>query len=152
MRFFGKTNIDFMGKRRTWYMISLSVIVCGMISLAVKGVDYGIDFLGGTALIVHFDQAPDLSAVRGMMEKSGFTKVELKTFGAPNRIVIRTEAQGEGTSVGDKIRTALKESFPSNATKVLEEQKIGPKVGAELRAMMPWISAGKQKVADVSGG
>jgi preprotein translocase SecF subunit len=133
MRFFGKTNIDFMGKRRTWYMMSLSVIVVGMISLAIKGVDYGIDFLGGTELIVRFEQAPELGTVRSAMEKAGFTKIELKTFGSPDRIVIRTEAQGEGTTIGDRIRATLAENFPSNPTHVLEEQKIGPKVGAELR-------------------
>jgi preprotein translocase SecF subunit len=71
--------------------------------------------------------------IRAMMDKAGIPPAEIKTFGQPNRIVIRTESQGDGTVVGDQIRAALKETFPTNPTQVLEEQKIGPKVGAELR-------------------
>ena len=50
MRFFGKTNIDFMGKRRILYAVSATVIGLGMLSLLFKGVNYGIDFLGGTEI------------------------------------------------------------------------------------------------------
>lgn len=133
MRFFGKTHIDFMGKRRRWYLVSLAVIAVGMLSLATKGIGYGIDFLGGTELIVQFQTAPEVGEVRAMMERAGFATTEIKTFGEANRIVIRTESQGEGTIVGDQIRAALTSTFPDNPTKILEEQKIGPKIGAELR-------------------
>ena len=133
MRFFHKTNIDFMGKRRTWYTISLSVIFVGMISLAIKGVDYGIDFLGGTELVVRFDNAPDASKVRSMMEAAGFAKSEIKTYGDPNKILIHTEAQAEGTVIGDSIKAALRTAFPDLNPQVLGQTKIGPKVGAELR-------------------
>ena len=133
MRFFGKTNIDFMGQRRRWYIISLSVILAGLLSIAVKGIDFGIDFIGGTELVVNFSQAPDLGAVRTMMTNSGFQRSEIKTFGKDERILIRTEQQGTGTEVGDRIRAGLKQSFASMNPKVLEETKIGPKIGAELR-------------------
>jgi preprotein translocase subunit SecF len=133
MRFFGKTNIDFMGKRRTWYMVSLSVIVVGLISLAVKGIDYGIDFLGGTELIVQFSQAPDVGEIRSMMDNSGFPAAEIKTYGEPNRIVIQTSVQGEGTTVADQINKALQQKFPDRDPKILEQQKISPKISSELR-------------------
>ncbi len=133
MRFFGKTNIDFMGKRRTWYMVSLSVIVVGLISLAIKGIDYGIDFLGGTELIVHFSQAPDVAEIRSMMDNSGFPAAEIKTYGEPNKIVIQTSIQGEGTTVADQINNALQEKFPDRDPRILEQQKISPKISSELR-------------------
>ena len=44
MRFFKKTSIDFMGKRGLWYMISGTAILIGMVTLAIRGVDFGIDF------------------------------------------------------------------------------------------------------------
>lgn len=133
MKFFQQTNIDFMGKRKTFYMTSLVVIVVGMISLLIKGVDYGIDFLGGTELIVEFEQAPELGELRTMMDEAGFPQSEIKTFGSDTRVLIRTEQQGKGTEVADKIRAALQASFGGSNPKVLEEQKVGPKVGAELR-------------------
>lgn len=133
MRFFGKTNINFMGLRRRWYIISLCAIVVGMISLTIKGIDYGIDFLGGTELVVEFDATPDIGDIRAMMSQTGYPISEIKEFGDGNKILIRTEAQAEGTVVGDRIKSALLATFPSNNPHVIEEQKIGPKVGAELR-------------------
>ncbi len=133
MRFFGKTNIDFMGKRNLWYAVSASVIVIGLISVIVKGLDFGIDFLGGTELIVQFDRTASISDVRSAMDKIGFGRAEIKSFGSPRDILVRTAEQGEGSTVGDKIRVGLKDAFPENPYIVLKEDKIGPKIGAELR-------------------
>ena len=63
MRLFGATHIDFMGKRRTWYLVSAVAILIGMASLAVKGISLGIDFLGGTELIVQFQRPVVLAAI-----------------------------------------------------------------------------------------
>jgi len=133
MRLFGKTNIDFMGRRRMWYMVSATVILIGMVSLITKGIDLGIDFLGGTELIVQFTHDVQIGDVRSAMDKIGFGKAEIKTFGSSRDILVRTVEQGEGTFVADKIRGALKEHFPTNPYSVLKEDKIGPKIGRELR-------------------
>ncbi len=133
MRFFKKTSIDFMGKRGLWYMISGSLILIGMVTLAIRGVDFGIDFLGGTELVVQFNQPVSISNVRTAMDRIGMGKAEIKTFGSDRDILLRTPEQAEGTTIGDKMRTSLKESFPSNPYTVLKEDKIGPKIGAELR-------------------
>ena len=133
MRLFGKTNINFMGQRKTWYMVSATVILAGMISLFVKGIDYGIDFLGGTELIVQFNQPAPISAVRSAMDRIGLGRAEIKTFGSDRDILIRTVEQSTGTTVADSIRTALTGGFPDNPYTVLKEDKIGPKIGAELR-------------------
>ena len=122
-----------MGKRNMWYMISAAVILAGIISLSVKGFHFGIDFLGGTEMIVEFSQPPDVSKIRDMMDKANFPKSEIKVYGQENRLLIRTEQQGEGTSVGDKIKAALQQNFPELKPFVLQDQKIGPKVGLELR-------------------
>jgi preprotein translocase subunit SecF len=143
MRFFGKTNIDFMGKRRVWYLVSGTVILIGMVSLTFKGVDYGIDFLGGTELVVQFQDPVSIGNVRTAMDKIGYGKAEIKTFGTDRDILIRTSEQAEGGTVGDRIRAGLQESFPQNPYTVLKEDKIGPKIGAELRrgAMMAVIAS-----------
>ena len=133
MRFFRKTTIDFMAKRKLWYTISASVILIGIGSVAIKGFHYGVDFLGGTELIIEFSQPPDMGKIRTMLDNSGFPKSEIKGYGSPTRILLRTEAQGEGTSVGDQIKAALQTTFPELQPKMLQEQKIGPKVGKELR-------------------
>ena len=134
MRFFHKANIDFMTGRKTWYLISLSVIVVGMVSIPLKGgLNYGLHFTGGTEMVVGFSQAPEAGEVRSLMDKSGFPKSEIKSYGDPNKLLIRTSEVGAGTTVGDKMRTVLVETFPDRFPKILESQKIGAKVGAELR-------------------
>jgi preprotein translocase SecF subunit len=133
MRLFGKTHINFMGKRRTWYAVSGMVILIGMVSLSLKGLDYGIDFLGGTELVVRFERPVEISEVRTAMEKAGLSKPEIKSFGSDRDMLIRTTEQGMGTTIGDKIRAGLQVSFPDNPHLVTKEDKIGPKVGAELR-------------------
>lgn len=133
MRFFGKTNIDFMSRRKMWYIVSGAVILIGFASLLIRGVALGIDFLGGTELIVEFSTEVPMGEVRAAMDASGFGDAEIKTFGSPRDILIRTAQQGEGTWVGDRIRTGLEQKFPGTGFTVLKEDKIGPKIGAELR-------------------
>src|SRR5437867_5164144 len=112
MRFFGKTTINFMGKRKLWYTVSASVILLGILSVAVKGLHFGIDFLGGTELIVEFSHPPDIGKIRSVLDNAGFQKAEIKGYGLPTRVLIRTEAQGEGTSIGERIKASIGQSFP----------------------------------------
>lgn len=122
-----------MGKRRFWYLVSGFVILSGLVSLSLKGLDYGIDFLGGTELVVRFEQPVDIADVRDAMGKTGLTKTEIKSFGSDRDILIRTTEQGVGTTIGDRIRAGLDASFADNPHVVTKEDKIGPRIGAELR-------------------
>ena len=133
MRIFHGTNIDFMGKRVHMYILSSVVILVGLVSLFTKGVHYGIDFTGGTELVVQFSSPPDIHELRTMMGSIGFQGAEIKTFGDESRILMRTQQQGEGTVIGDRIKDGLKTSFGALQPRVLQEVKIGPKIGQELR-------------------
>lgn len=135
MRLFGKTSIDFMSKRRAFYIVSAVVITAGMISLFIKGMDFGIDFLGGTELVVKFERPVTIGNVRSAMDRIGYGRAEIKTFGADTDILIRTTSiQTEsGMVVSEELRKGLREAFADNPFTVLKEDKIGPKIGAELR-------------------
>jgi preprotein translocase subunit SecF len=133
MRFFPETHIDFMGKRRIWYSVSASLILIGLVSVLVRGISLGTDFLGGTELIVRFERPVEVGDVRGALGKFGLGRSEIKTFGSDRDILIRTAEQAAGTTMGDQMRGALKDAFPTNAFSVLKEDKIGPRIGAELR-------------------
>jgi preprotein translocase subunit SecF len=133
MHFFGKTNFDFMGRRNLWYVVSAAMVLVGLVSLFVKGIHYGIDFLGGTEIIVRFEQPADVGNVRSAMDRIGLGDAEIKTFGSDRDIVIRTVVQGEGSSVADRIQAGLKDQYTSNPFVLRKYYEIGPKVGAELR-------------------
>ncbi len=133
MQFFKKTNIDFLSIRRTTYLASLLVIVLGLGSLAVRGIHFGIDFQGGTEIVLGFENAPTIGEVRSALEPIGLSRSEIKYFGTGGDILIRTSEQETGTAVGDNIKQAIHDRFPDRQFEVLKEDKIGPKIGKELR-------------------
>lgn len=122
-----------MGKRRTWYKISITVIAVGLVAIAFKGISLGIDFLGGTELIVRFEQPVTIANIRTALGTVGLGQSEIKTFGSDQDILIRTAEQAEGTAVTDRISSSITTAFPDNPFTILKEDKIGPRIGKELR-------------------
>jgi preprotein translocase SecF subunit len=116
-------------------MISAIIILLGTASLVFKGISFGIDFLGGTELVVQFEQPVSIAEVRTAMDRVGYGRAEIKTFGSDLDILIRTSTVEleDGSAVGDRLRAGLTSSFPDNPFVVQKEDKIGPKIGAELR-------------------
>lgn len=133
MRLFRKTNINFLGVRNRWYIISSLTIITGLIAVAVKGVQFGVDFKGGTEIVVNFDQRMEIGTIRGALAKGGLGKSEIKSYGTGNAVLIRTTEQEEGTAVSNKITDALRDGLPNVKFEVLKEDRIGPKIGKELR-------------------
>jgi preprotein translocase SecF subunit len=133
MRLFKKTNIDFLGKRKMWYIVSTIMVLFGMFSVVFRGINYGIDFQGGTELVLAFQQKVDIGEIRVALTKVGLGTSEIKSYGADNNVLIRTSEQAEGTGVADKIKNAMHVSFPDKKFNVIKEDKIGPKIGKELR-------------------
>ena len=82
MRIFHNLNVDFLGKRKFFYILSTTIIVLGFISILTRGLQFGIDFKGGTEVVLEFDKAIDITNVRNMLETSGLGNLEVKTFGA----------------------------------------------------------------------
>jgi preprotein translocase subunit SecF len=133
MRFFKKTNINFMAIRGKMYFLSTTIILLGFVSLFIKGVNYGIDFRGGTELVLSFSASPDIGQLRAALTKAGFADSEIKSFGNDQTILIRTTKQEEGMTVAIKIKDAVQKDLSNLSFQVLREDKIGPKIGKELR-------------------
>lgn len=133
MRMFHNLNIDFMGKRKIWYALSLSVLVIAVAGLSFKQIVYGIDFRGGTELVLRFTTPPAINELRSAIDRADFKGSEIKSYGEPTDIIIFTAEQEENVKVGDAIREEITKAFPDNNYSVLREDKIGPKIGAELR-------------------
>jgi preprotein translocase subunit SecF len=141
MRLLGQTNIDFMRLRKAAFTFSGTLIVAGLISLVVRGGPrYGIDFLGGTSIVLEFKEQVRVAQVRSSLAKIGFGTAEIKASsslrgtGTGSDILIRVE-QGElsGEQVAEKIKGQLSKDLPDKAYEVLSIESVGPKIGAELR-------------------
>ena len=122
-----------MGTRKIWYSISGTVILIGLIGMAVRGFSFGIDFLGGTEILVRFESAPDISSIRKAVQNAGFEGSEIKTFGTPTDVLIRTRDKGTLAGIIEKVKESLGKQFPDNKFTIRKGYGVGPKIGAELR-------------------
>jgi len=126
MRLFENINIDFLGKRKFFYIMSITLILLGLISVAFKGLEYGIDFKGGTEVIVSFNKPVNLSEVRAAASNIGIGNVEVKTFGATSEnVLIRTPlqeiSQDQFDKIVSKLRASLEELIPDTLYTVKEK-------------------------------
>lgn len=135
MEFFGKTNIDFLGKRRIFLVVSVVINLIGLVLLFFGGLRMGIDFQGGTEVAIRFGSSQQTDAVRAAVARAGFQNAEIKSYGKANEFLIRVaEIGGQGeTSASAKIIDGLRKGFPDQSITVLKEDRIGPKIGSELR-------------------
>src|SRR4051812_7388613 len=138
MRFFRKTNIDFIGKRRTWYIVSTAVTVLGIIWALARGVEYGIDFAGGTEVQLQFQKNISIEQVRNALDQAGIRGAEVKYYGKDESgVLVRVREGAQGAQAGSeatkKVLAAVSQGIPNDHAQLLQEQHIGPKVGAELR-------------------
>jgi len=133
MRFFKNVNIDFLSRRKKFYILSVALIVIGLSCFLIRGLTLGIDFSGGTEILVRFEKNVEINEIRTAMEKAGMPGAEIKTMGDEKDILIKTAELGEGTTVSDKIRETLTNTFKENRYEVLRTDKVGPKIGKELR-------------------
>jgi preprotein translocase subunit SecF len=139
MQFFANTNIDFIGNRKPAMLFSLALILIGIVSLAVQGgPKYGIDFLGGTSIELKFEKDISVANVRSALTQVGFGSAEIKSFGSATEILIRVQQQEAGTEISDAIKAEITKSFPDNPYSVQMIEKVGPKIGSELRTAAVW--------------
>ena len=104
---FQNTKIDFIGLRKKMYILSLCIIVPGIISIFVRGLDPGLDFTGGRSFVVRFDQNVSTNQLRESLTKVLGEAPEVKTFGPKNQVKITTKFMiNERTQKADSIVNA----------------------------------------------
>ncbi len=131
MRIFHNLNVDFMSKRQLFYMISGLVILAGIVSVVIKGLSFGLDFKGGTELVVRFPRAVEIGELRGIMSTANLGAFEIKSYGADTDYIIRTEQKGVGDVVSRKVQEHLMTKF--SKIELLSENRVEAKIGAEIR-------------------
>ena len=127
-------NIDFIGKRKIAMLVSGLMIIISLGLLATKGLNFGIDFTGGTLVEVKFDKAPQIAEVRAAISPKGYGNAVIQEFGAPDEILIRVQnREGEKSSViSTAILDGLNEAFTADAVEMRRVEFVGPQVGEEL--------------------
>jgi preprotein translocase subunit SecF len=133
----GKTSIDFMAQRRWAFAFSGIMVVLGMVALvqiARGSANLGIDFAGGTAVQLKFEQAIRIDEVRKALEANGLANAELQEFGQDNKLLIRLKTSTTiEEKVADRVVTIFAKEFPSNHFVVDSSTEIGPAIGQKLQ-------------------
>jgi len=128
-----KTNIDFMSRSRIALIFSAILIVASIGSLTVRGLNFGLDFTGGTLIEVGYPTAPDTSLVRDQLANAGFDSV-VQTFGAATDIVVRippTDIEESSAELSTRVLAALSEGVEGEV-EMRRVEFVGPQVGDEL--------------------
>ena len=116
MRILENLNYDFLGKRKIAYAISVTIFLIGLISIILRGLEFGIDFKGGTEIVLQFEDPVDVGEIRTYVENLGLGTAEVKTFGGETGIMVRTEEQLIPPEIFPKvvenIESAIEKNFP----------------------------------------
>ena len=133
MEFFKKkTSFRFMGQRRRWYTISAVMILASIALLAIRGLNFGIDFTGGVVLELSFPKSADLDQVRGALEGAGYGEAVVQSFGTSRDVLVRLlpEEGKDVNAVSQDVLRALQGYDP--AAELRRTEVVGAQVGAEL--------------------
>ena len=139
---FKNIHINFVERRKIYYMISGLIIAAGIAAFVTKGLNFGVDFQGGRSYVVRFEKpmatVDVIDALKGPFGKSP----EVKTFGGENQVKITTTyliddpAQDAEVRVTDKLNEGLK-AIGGNYT-VLSTQKVGPTIADDIKSSAIW--------------
>jgi SecD/SecF fusion protein len=133
---FRNIKVDFIGRRKVFYIISGLVILAGFISIAIKGLNYGVDFKGGRTYIVQFDDELNSQAIRQALTGPFESAPEVKTYGFDNKYQITTDYMVDDNTEGAtaKAESALMQGLSSlGEPTLLSYNKVGPTVANDIK-------------------
>lgn len=139
MRLFANANYDFLRRRHIAYLITLVLTIPGLLVVLFRGLNYSVEFTGGTLIQVQTQKPVDVAAVRNALAARGVDGAEIQTFGSDRELVIRARVAKEGTdandtqATADALQQALDAALGAGTYTLLRTEAVGPKVGGELR-------------------
>ncbi|SFQ07670.1 protein translocase subunit SecF [Pseudomonas borbori] len=121
--------INFMGVRKIALVLTLIVTFIALGSLVIKGLNFGLDFTGGTQIELAYEQPADLGNIRQQLAGADYGGAVVQSFGATTEVVVRM--QGDDPELGNKIAAVLQQG--GDRLQVKKVEFVGPQVGEELR-------------------
>lgn len=124
-------TINFMGIRNIAFAVTLILTVIALGSWFTKGINFGLDFTGGTLIELTYEQPADLGKVRGQLVGAGYEDAVVQSFGDARDVLVRMPS--EDPELGKKVATALQQVDTGNPANLKRVEYVGPQVGEELR-------------------
>ena len=129
------SKIKFLSLRKPAFILSLVLIICSILIYSFKGLNFGIDFRGGTLIEVETSESENLSNLRSILNNLELGDIQVQEFGSAKNILIRVEQQAGGDQIQQNVvnivKTALNTSLSSDVN-FRRTEVVGPKVSSEL--------------------
>ena len=142
MEFFNpNTNYNFIGKKNIFIFISTVAVVGSLIAIFKPGLQFGIDFAGGTEVQVFFKDKVETSEVRKILADGGFkdsSVQHLGTEGSGEYLVRLEQSSGNVTSLSGQIAGMLSKAKGEGSFEIKKIEMVGPRVGADLKKRGAW--------------
>lgn len=142
MDILGDTKIDFMGKRKITFAISIILVIIGIIAAVAIPLgknNLSTDFEGGIAIQFKFEKPLEIEKVRGVLESGGFPDAELQQFAEPSKLLVKlSRTEGDLRAVSQSLGDVFGKGMPDNAYIVESTSEIGPTVGKKLQTDALW--------------
>ena len=140
IRLFANANYDFIKWRHWAYAITALIMLVGAVNLAIRGLNYSIEFTGGTLMQVETHTVVPTAKIRQALDAVGLHGAEIQSFGSETSYVIRARIAAEGATteagtqaVATLVRKALDASVGADQYTVVRTEEVRPKVGKELQ-------------------
>jgi preprotein translocase subunit SecF len=128
------TNIDFLGKRKRAFLVSGTLILIGLAMAGLWGLNYGIDFAGGTLVELKMPRAVDVQDVRRSLKGIGLGDSVIQHYGSKDEVLIRMMQPAKGIEGPEgRIIDALEKDFGKGSIELRRTEVVGPQVGEALR-------------------
>ncbi len=127
-------NVDFVGKRYFFVALSTAINIAAIVLLFTWGLNYGVDFAGGSVAQVEFNKPTSGDEIRKALSPLGLGEITVQDFGkARQSFLVRFEAVRNIGSIGPKLEDALNKTYGAGVGKVVRVESVGAKVGSDLR-------------------
>lgn len=126
-------KVDWLGKRKMFFTISMILLLVGMASLVMnKGFRYGTDFKGGTVVTVKFKETVDIGAVRKLLPQASIQAIQSSESGSQFQIELERAAENEDTTIGRETAVkALNAAYPGKFE--ASSESVSPKVSVDIQ-------------------
>ncbi len=139
---FKNINIDFVGKRKFYYLISGVIIALGIVGYTMHGLNFGVDFKGGRTYVVRFDKDVEPEKVREALANPLTVAPEVKTFGKDNQVKITTPylIDDNSADVDAKVEAKINEGLSAFGGKfeIMSSQKVGENISDDIKISSVW--------------
>jgi preprotein translocase subunit SecF len=137
-------NYDFIGKAKYFVALSVFFILSGVALMTLHGIAYGVEFSGGTQLILHFQNPPEVDKIRSAVERLGAGAV-IQAYGdaKQNKVLVRIAQEAPESDLDAPargIREALARNYGQNPVLESSSEIVGPIVGGELRQKAVYLT------------